>query len=690
MIASKRAGALSLAMLVLGACGESAAGPGLPASLAVLVGNASATADQVTIHVEGPTTRTASASPGETVTISGLSPGSYTVAVEGFAAGELQWFDETSVSVQAGLAARASMSARSFTPSLQTLPENVRVGEEMVLRWSAVGGATGYEVEWSASPSFTNPGSQATTGTSLTVTLDEAGSYSVRVRAVNRFASRSSWSLAEVGAVDDRPRITSISPSQIALGERALLQIGGSNLTEVTNVTVCGLASVEAITARSQDALSVPVRWAFTDLETGRPGLGSCDVTVHAPTGNATGSVTLVAPTEVRVDVANSPGTAATLAEAVAAVATGGTIVVGEGTHATGSVFVNKAVTIRADEAAETRPILDGGGTAGEILAIENTVEGEVVITGLEFKGALLNDVLVLYSTNVRIDDSEFSDCGAANCVVVTNSTNVAVTNSQFTITLVGDTVQEVDDAVRLNHSTGNVSGNLFRGCGFRSCVRSEGNGSAARIVQNDFALGPSGNDGVVALEAFDVYITVYVSWGSSAEVRDNEMTGCLKMCILVSEAATIDGNLLQAPEPSNRNDQATYVSQNGIVLCCGPGFPAPGSATLTRNRLSNFAQAIHVHGFAATGRDNVIEGSFHAFGLCCGDGPWSLALNFSDITGYQVPFSRGGAEELLEATCNYWGRVDGPTGTNVSQFPSAAYTPWATAPIANTGATSC
>ena len=105
-----------MVLAALWACGESFADPNAPASIAVEIMPASGTvraADQVTIHVEGPTPRTVSAQPGETVTIPNLSPGGYTVAVEGFLAGEVEWFDETAVTVQAGSSARATLSATS-------------------------------------------------------------------------------------------------------------------------------------------------------------------------------------------------------------------------------------------------------------------------------------------------------------------------------------------------------------------------------------------------------------------------------------------------------------------------------------------------------------------------------------------------------------------------------------------------
>ena len=57
--------------------------------------------------------------------------------------------------------------------------------------WSAVSGASQYEVEWSTSPGSGNAQSQTTTSTSFTITFDETGSYYVRVRAINRFGSRS-------------------------------------------------------------------------------------------------------------------------------------------------------------------------------------------------------------------------------------------------------------------------------------------------------------------------------------------------------------------------------------------------------------------------------------------------------------------------------------------------------------------
>ena len=194
----------------LWACDESVLDPKAPAALAVeivaVAGNVRV-ADQVTIHVEGPTPKTVSAQPGETVTISGLSPGSYTIAVEGFLAGDVEWYDETSVTVQAGSSRNASVSARSFTPVLQAVASAVGVGDDLAVGWSAVSGASQYEVEWSTSPGFGNAQSQTTTSTSFTITFDETGSYYVRVRAINRFGSRSRVSSGEASTTVLEPLV---------------------------------------------------------------------------------------------------------------------------------------------------------------------------------------------------------------------------------------------------------------------------------------------------------------------------------------------------------------------------------------------------------------------------------------------------------------------------------------------------
>jgi len=87
-----------LAVGALAACESGGTGiePGMEASLALnilLEPGLAPDPDAGTLHLEGPTARTLSISPGQTLTIDNLLPGSYTVTLEAFAGGRLESFE---------------------------------------------------------------------------------------------------------------------------------------------------------------------------------------------------------------------------------------------------------------------------------------------------------------------------------------------------------------------------------------------------------------------------------------------------------------------------------------------------------------------------------------------------------------------------------------------------------------------
>jgi len=190
---ARRAGALIL-VAALAACesGQTGTDPGVQASLALIValepGLASA-ADAGTLHLEGPTPKTVSMTPGQTLTIDNLLPGSYTVSLEAFAGGRLESFAETTTSVVAGQNRQVSLTLRSFIPTGVSVPTEVFAGDQVTVTYGSVPGATGYVVEWADNPQCTNAQSLQTDGTSATFTVPSQGTWQVRVFARNRFGS---------------------------------------------------------------------------------------------------------------------------------------------------------------------------------------------------------------------------------------------------------------------------------------------------------------------------------------------------------------------------------------------------------------------------------------------------------------------------------------------------------------------
>src|SRR6266516_2018256 len=146
--------------------------------------------DFVRIVVRGPTNRTMDAFPGTTVSIGGLTPGTYTVALEGFILGEVDRFGETGpVSVLAGQNTIASVAFATFVPVV-SLPTSAK-GFSFTVTYGSVAGAAFYQVEVASDPSFTtNRISVATVGASAQVTVPNYGGYYVRIRAIDGYEAR--------------------------------------------------------------------------------------------------------------------------------------------------------------------------------------------------------------------------------------------------------------------------------------------------------------------------------------------------------------------------------------------------------------------------------------------------------------------------------------------------------------------
>lgn len=109
---------LMLVLLVLGACYEGAVAPDGTALLFQITASEgmSLSADEVTIHLQGPTPRTRVARPGETVEFADLEPGSYTVAIEGNAVGGCRMV----LRDQGGVAVRSDRHPRGRTDGIWT------------------------------------------------------------------------------------------------------------------------------------------------------------------------------------------------------------------------------------------------------------------------------------------------------------------------------------------------------------------------------------------------------------------------------------------------------------------------------------------------------------------------------------------------------------------------------------------
>src|SRR5438309_3545072 len=141
------------------------------------------------IYVRGPTNKTVTVSPGSTDTIVGLLPGTYTAALEGLIAGEVDVFGQTSgIPVSAGGDATASITVDSFQPRIDSL-SLVTLGQQLVVAYSKVAGAPLYRVERATDQSFSSHQDTTVSDTRADLTLATPGLIYLRVRALSPFGS---------------------------------------------------------------------------------------------------------------------------------------------------------------------------------------------------------------------------------------------------------------------------------------------------------------------------------------------------------------------------------------------------------------------------------------------------------------------------------------------------------------------
>ncbi len=179
-----------LASLVLLSCTERpAVQPGVTGGFAIRfdASNAGSQVGSWAVRVVGPdgVPQNRSGAPGSQVVFRALEPGSYTVSVEGRGGNDI-YFDQTVARISAGVSSDAIVNPTACVPAgLIASPQSILVGQSAQLRWSSLGCAEQYRVEWATNPSFSGASVRGTTGgTSLSVSPSVAGvSYYYRLIA---------------------------------------------------------------------------------------------------------------------------------------------------------------------------------------------------------------------------------------------------------------------------------------------------------------------------------------------------------------------------------------------------------------------------------------------------------------------------------------------------------------------------
>ncbi len=256
----------------------------------VAAGGLTSTPDQGRIHIEGPTPRVVLVTPGTTETISGLVPGTYTVAVEGLIAGEVESYGERGgINVTAGANTPVTVVRTDFIPVLHALDAELQLGQTMDVAWNPVPGADEYRLEWDDNGGFTSPTVIELDATSTDITVQAPGSHYIRVRAVTRFgnAGRPS-STGSTQIVNPGPIITSVDPPNVMAGGEAFeLTVDGSGFVPASEVRWNG----DGRSTTYVDSQRLRASILASDIA----DAGTAQVTVQSPQpgGGVSGAVTV-------------------------------------------------------------------------------------------------------------------------------------------------------------------------------------------------------------------------------------------------------------------------------------------------------------------------------------------------------------------------------------------------------------
>lgn len=187
--------------LAMAACrGPVAPGDRATGGLALgIVARGTTSEDSGIVHVVGQTNKIVKVAAGTTDTISGLIPGAYTVALEGYKGNGIDNFGQTTgIQVVAGRDTQATVTLAPFQATLEAI-DTLTLGRRVYMSWSGVSNAASYRLEWSQDPSFgTGVGDTTWSGpnTNLLVDLPAYGGYYVRVRAVDSYGDSGQSSTA--------------------------------------------------------------------------------------------------------------------------------------------------------------------------------------------------------------------------------------------------------------------------------------------------------------------------------------------------------------------------------------------------------------------------------------------------------------------------------------------------------------
>ena len=385
------------------------------------------------------------------------------------------------------------------------------------------------------------------------------------------------------------------------------------------------------------------------------------------------------APSVVRVcttAASSGPPTVPTLEQAMQYVAPGGTVKICDGTYTAYNVSLNaKAMTIEGE--GPGIPTLDAAGN-GSVFYMNSPIPiaTSVILRRLRLQNATSNDIGVGGNYgSILVDHVEFHPSHGTPTGTSTYAYNAGV--GVFSATGAGVTVQNStfdggDFGISMNNATNVVVVNNGFANQLNSSINGGGGGS---LVASNNTIANCGPGWCISVFNF--------GHTGSFTITNNTLNldalHPVQNAINVHHAtADISGNLITGTGGSRSpTDSKTWPMSNAILVSDS------STATVNGNRITGAYTGLSmINGTSGSGSDNVV--SVVARGLSLYNAG-NVSVSRSDFTSYETALT-GSTVSAALARCNWWGSTDGPSNPQVGGN-SRAYTPWAFAPIANSGA---
>lgn len=395
------------------------------------------------------------------------------------------------------------------------------------------------------------------------------------------------------------------------------------------------------------------------------PTAGDPPVAASLHAGPAGGYPVVVV--QPRTGGAGGGAVTANLAEALTAVATGGTILVHPGTYAGPLPPVDRAMTIRG--VGPEAPVVDGSADCWALRVAGP--EGPVAIEGLRFVPGFCGGLLVEGEHGpVAVEASEFE--GPNGGVTIhggASDARVTVRDNDFVghraqartsfapqdVVIEGNRFSGPNTAIHLGPGTsGRVEANALTGCG----------GEPGCIAVGSLFHDPAGGGAVDILDnLIEVEISEQLPSGMLVGTGDHRILGNVVRGI---------GQDAAAANPWERYP----LTLAGIEVVDGARAEVSGNTVENAFIGLQFGAPV-----TASGLDNVVTGvevGIQAFPDAV------VTIRSSDLTDWTFALQAGGPQDF---TCNWWGDAAGPGPTGGDP---TLYTPWATTPVAGTSTTTC